>query len=129
MSITTVPSRESRLGVPIPRPFSGVFSFSMILAEKSGMCLNNEGSSCSGPYGADYMRPSMGATPSAAVLKFVSPLIKDSGAGSRGSSGPGAGTPARLANSFSLPSTVSKYLIIWSTIPCYCTSIVSSLAA
>ena len=43
MSISTVPSRVLRLGVPMPEPFSGVFSPNMTLAEKSGFSLNNEG--------------------------------------------------------------------------------------
>ena len=71
MSTVTVPSRVSRLGVPIPEPFSGVFSPNMTLAQERGMGLNNEGSTRGGPYGADYLGPSMGATPSAAVLKVV----------------------------------------------------------
>ena len=71
----------------------------------------------------------MGATPSAAVLNVVSCFTKDSGAGSRGRSGPGARTPAQLSNSFILSSTVSRYMIILSTIPCCCTSIVSTLAS
>ena len=90
---------------------------------------SNEGSTRGGLYGANSMGLSMGASPSAAVFKGVSPLTKDSGAGSPGRSGPGAGTPARLSNSFILSSTVSKYVIILSTIPCCCTSIVSSLAS
>ena len=71
MSVSTVASRLSRLGVPIPEPFCGVFSPKMKLAEKSGMYLNNQGSTRGGPYGANSMGPSMGATPSAAVLKDV----------------------------------------------------------
>ena len=129
MSISTVPSRTSRLSVPIHEHFSGVFSPNMTLAEKGGMCLNNEGSTRGGPYGTNSMRPSMGATPSPAVLNVVNRLTKDSGARSPGRSGPGAGTPARLSNCFYLSSTFSRYLIILSTIPCCCTSIVSSLAS
>ena len=49
MSISTVSSRASRLGVPIPEPFSGVFFPSMTLVENSGMCLISEGSTCGGP--------------------------------------------------------------------------------
>ena len=71
----------------------------------------------------------MGTTPSAAVLKVVSILTKDCGAGFRGRSGPAAGSPARLSNSFILSSAVSNHLIILSTIPCCCASIVSSLAS
>ena len=44
MSVSTVSSRVSRLGVTIPEPFSGVLSSNMTLAEHSGMGLNNEGS-------------------------------------------------------------------------------------
>ena len=49
MSISTVSSQVVRLGIPIPEPFSGVFSLSMTLAKNSGMCLNNEGSTRGGP--------------------------------------------------------------------------------
>ena len=129
MSILTVSSRVSRLGVPIPEHFSGDLSPNMTLATKSGMCLSNEGSTRGGAYGADSMGPSMGATPSAAVLKVVSRLTKDSGAGSRGRWGPGAGTPARLSNSFIQSSKFSKYLIILSNIPGCCIIIISSLAS
>ena len=133
MSISTVSSRVSHLGVPIPEPFFGVFSPNMTLAENSGMCLNNEGSTHGGPYGADSMAPPMGATPSAAVLKVVTRLSKDSGVGSRGTSGPGTGTgigpPPRLSNSLILSSTVSKYFIMLSTTPCSRTSNLSGLAS
>ena len=49
MSSSTVSSRVSRLGVPIPEPFSGVFSPNMTLAENNGMCLHHEGSTRGGP--------------------------------------------------------------------------------
>ena len=54
MSISTVSSRVSRLDVPIPEPFSGVFSPNMTLTENSGMCLNNKGSTRGGPYSLVY---------------------------------------------------------------------------
>ena len=90
------------------------------------MCLSNEGCTRGRLYGADSIGSSLGATPSAAVLKVVSRLTKDAGAGSRGRSEPGAGTSAHLSNSVILSSTVSNYLIILSTILCCCTSIVST---
>ena len=49
MAISTVSSRASRLGVPIPEPFCGVFFPSMTLAENSGRCLYSEGSIRGGP--------------------------------------------------------------------------------
>ena len=79
------------------------------------------------------MGPSMGATPSVAVLKVVTDLGKDSGARSRGRSGPGTGTgvgtPPRLSTSLMLPSTVSKYLIMLCTNLCRYTTFLSSFAA
>ena len=79
------------------------------------------------------MGPSMGATPSAAVLKVVTGLSKDSGAGSRGRSGPGPGTGVgispRCSNSLILFSTVSKYLIMLSPTRCCCTNMLSNLAS
>ena len=75
----------------------------------------------------------MGVTPSAAVLKVVTRLSNDSGAGSRGRSGPGprtgVGIPARLSNSLILLSTVSKYLIMLSTTRCCYTNMLSNLAS
>ena len=130
MSISTVCSRASRLDVPIPEPFSGVFSPSMTLAENSGMCLNTEGSTRGSPEGVDRTGPSMGATPSDAVLKVVTRLSNDSGAGSRGRLGPspgtGVGIPPPFSNSLILFSTVSKYLIMSSTTRCYCTNMLSN---
>ena len=102
-----------RLGCADLRAFSGVLSCKMTPAEKRGMCLNNEGSARGGPYGVDSMGPSMGTTPPAPLPKVISRLNKDSGAGSRGRSAPGTGTPVRLSNSLVLPSTGSKYLIIF----------------
>ena len=88
MSISTVCSQVSLLGVPILEPFSGVFAPSMTLAENIGMCLNNGGSTRGGPGGADSKVPSMGATPFAALLKLVTRLSNGSGAGSPGRPGP-----------------------------------------
>ena len=89
MSVSTVSSQVSRLGVPFPMLFSAVFSPNMKLAENNAMCLKNEGSTHGGPYGAHSMGPPMRATPPAAVLKVVTYVINDSGAGSRGRSAPG----------------------------------------
>ena len=79
------------------------------------------------------MGPSMGATPSAAVLKVVTPLSNDSGAESHGRLGPGpgmgVGIPRRFFNSLILFSTVSKYLIMLSTTRCCCTTMLSNLAS
>ena len=78
------------------------------------------------------MGPSMGATPSAAVLKVVNRLSNDSGAGFGGRSGPGTvtgfGFGARFSKSLILLLTVSKYLIMLSTAPSCCTSMLSNLA-
>ena len=129
MLMSGVCSRVSRLGVPIPELLSGVFSLGMTLAGNSGMCLNSEGSNRGGPYGAGSMGRSMGATPSAVVLKVVIHLSNDSGAGFRGRSGRGTRTGVaicpRLSNFLILFSTVSKYLIMLSTQPCCCNSVPS----
>ena len=129
MSISTVSSLVSHLDAPIPEPFSGVFSPNMTLAESSRMYLDNKGSTRVGPYGADSMGPSMGATPSADVLNVVTCLKKDSGAASRGTSRPGTGTPARLSHFLILSSSVCKYLDMLSTAPCPFIRILSSLAS
>ena len=94
MSISTDSSRVSRLGVPITEPLSVFFSRNMTLAENSGMCLNNEWSTRGGPCGAESMGPSMGATPSASVLKVVTRVSKDSGAACCGRSGTSTGYPS-----------------------------------
>ena len=77
--------------------------------------------------------PSMGATPSAAVLKVVTRLSNDSRAGSRGRSRPnpgmGVGLPQRFKYSLILFLTVSKYWIMLSNTRCCCTSMLSNLAS
>ena len=79
------------------------------------------------------MGPSMGATPSAAVLKVVNCPSNDSGAGSRGIWEPGPGTgvgiPPRFSHSLILFSTVSNYLIMLSNTRCCCTNMFSNLAS
>ena len=79
------------------------------------------------------MKPSTVATPSAAVLKVVSCLNNDSGAGSRDRSGPGhgtgVGTPPRFTNYLILFSSVSTYFIMLSTTHCCYTSMLSDLAS
>ena len=77
--------------------------------------------------------PSKGATPSAAVLKVVTRLSKDSGTGSAGRSGPspgtGVGIPPRVSNYLIIFSTISKYLIMLSTTRCCCTNMLSNLVS
>ena len=69
MLIPTHCSRVSRLGVPSPEPFSGVFSPNITLAENSGMNGSFPGSTPGGPYGID------------SVLSLFTRLSKDSAAG------------------------------------------------
>ena len=111
MSISTVPSLVSCLDLPMPEPFSGIFPPYMTLAANNGMCLNYEGSTRGGPYGANSVGPSMGAASPAAVLKVVTRLSSNSGSGSPGRLSPGTATGVGIAQRF------CNYLILFWTVP------------